>query len=108
VQALRALLRSTLERKEDALSRYVVERTFPEGWSISATPEGAAECRGVVEQNADWAVTWLHSYVSADGKTTFCVYEAPTPEAIRKAAAQNRLPVDRIVRVRVLDPYFDG
>ena len=46
--------------------------------------------------------------MSADGKTTFCIYEAPTPEAIRKAAAQNRLPVDRIVRVRVLDPYFDG
>src|SRR5262245_33037753 len=81
---------------------------FPEGWSIPATPGGAAGCRGVVERNADWAVTWLHSYLSADGKTAFCIYEAPTPEAIRKAAAQNRLPVDRIVRVRVLDPFFDG
>jgi hypothetical protein len=103
-----ALLRSTLERKEEALPRYVVERTFAEGLNIPATPEGAADCRAVVERNADWAVTWLHSYVSADGKTTFCIYEAPTPEAIRKAAAQNRLPVDRIVRVRVLDPYFNG
>jgi hypothetical protein len=108
VRAPRALLRSTLERKEEALPRYVVERTFPEGWSIPATPEGAADCRGVVDRNADWAVTWLHSYVSADGKTAFCIYEAPTPEAIRKAAAQSRLPVDRIVRVRVLDPYFGG
>jgi hypothetical protein len=103
-----SLLRSTLERKEEALPRYVVERTFAERWSIAATPEGAGDCRSVVERNADWAVTWLHSYVSADGKTAFCVYEAPTPEAIRKAAAQSRLPVDRIVRVRVLDPYFDG
>jgi hypothetical protein len=108
VRAQRALLRSTLERKEEALPRYVVERTFAEGLNIPATPEGAADCRAVVERNADWAVTWLHSYVSADGKTTFCIYEAPTPEAIRKAAAQNRLPVDRIVRVRVLDPYFNG
>ena len=90
------------------MPRYVVERTFAEGLNISATSEGAADCRAVVERNADWAVTWLHSYVSADGKTTFCIYEAPTPEAIRKAAAQNRLPVDRIVRVRVLDPYFNG
>jgi hypothetical protein len=37
---------------------------------------------------------------------TFCVYDAPTPEAIRKRAAHNKLPVDRITRVRVLDPYF--
>ena len=90
------------------MPRYVVERTFPEGLNIPATPEGAADCRAVVERNSDWAVTWLHSYVSADGKTTFCIYEALTPEAIRKAAAQNSLPVDRIVRVRVLDPYFNG
>jgi hypothetical protein len=102
------LLRSIVERKEEALPRYVVERTFPDGLNMPATPEGAANCRAVVARNADWAVTWLHSYVSADGKTTFCIYEAQTPEAIRKAAAQNAFPVDRIVRVRVLDPYFDG
>jgi hypothetical protein len=34
-----------------------------------------------------------------------CLYEAPSPEAIRKAARANRLPVDRISQVRVLDPY---
>jgi uncharacterized protein DUF4242 len=34
-----------------------------------------------------------------------CVYEAPSPEAIRKAARRSDLPVDRITRVRVLDPY---
>jgi hypothetical protein len=43
-----------------------------------------------------------------DDQTTFCVYEAPSPEAIRSAAARNRLPIDRITQVRVLDPYFDG
>jgi hypothetical protein len=37
---------------------------------------------------------------------TFFVYDAPTPEAIRKTAARNDLPVDRITQVRVLDPYF--
>jgi hypothetical protein len=35
-----------------------------------------------------------------------CLYEAPSPEAIRNAARQNGLPVDRITKVRVLDPYF--
>ena len=36
----------------------------------------------------------------------FCVYDAPSPEAIRKAARRSDLPVDRITKVRVLDPYF--
>ena len=48
----------------------------------------------------------MHSYVSADKRTTFCIYDAPTPEAIRKTADGNELPVDRITQVRVLDPYF--
>lgn len=48
----------------------------------------------------------MHSYVSADKRTTFCVYDAPNPEAVRKTAARNQLPVDEITEVRVLDPYF--
>ena len=54
----------------------------------------------------DEGVTWLHSYVSDDGTRTYCVYEGPSPEAIRKAAAANKLPLDRITQVRVLDPYY--
>ena len=90
------------------MPRYVVERTFPEGLRIPATPEGELGCRAVVERNLEGAVTWLHSYVSVDDKTTFCVYEAPSPEAVRRAATWNKLPVDRITQVRVLDPYFNG
>ena len=62
--------------------------------------------RAVVERNADEGVTWVHSYVSDDRTKTFCVYDAPSPEAIRKTAARNELPVERITQVRVLDPYF--
>jgi len=51
-------------------------------------------------------VTWVQSYVSEDKTHTFCIYDAPSPEAIRKTAAQNELPVDRITQVTVLDPYF--
>jgi Protein of unknown function (DUF4242) len=61
-----------------------------------------------VTRNETNGVTWLHSYVSADGTTTFCVYDAPSPEALRKSARQNQLPVDRIVQVSVLDPYFQS
>jgi hypothetical protein len=60
----------------------------------------------VVGSNAAEGVTWVHSYVSEDKMKTFCIYDAPNPEAIRRTAAQNKLPVDRITQVSVLDPYF--
>lgn len=88
------------------MPRYVVERTFPEGLGLAGDSEGAEACLAVVGRNADEGVTWLHSYVSDDRRKTFCVYDAPTPEAIRKTASRNELPVDRITQVRVLDPYF--
>jgi hypothetical protein len=51
-------------------------------------------------------VTWIHSYVTPDRRRAFYICEAPSPEAIRHAARRNRLPVDRITEVRLLDPYF--
>ena len=101
-------VRAALRTVDRPMPRYVVERTFPEGLGITPSPEGAATCRAVVERNLDGGVTWLCSYVSVDDGATFCVYEAPSPEAIRRAAQRNGLPVDRIIQVRVLDPYFDG
>lgn len=88
------------------MPRYIVERTFPDGLRIPTDPSGAQACLGVVERNAENGTTWLHSYVTDDGRKTFCVYDGPTPEAIRKAAARNGLPIDSISSVRVLDPYF--
>jgi hypothetical protein len=88
------------------MPRYVVERTFPDGLNIPIGACGADLCRAVVERNGSEGVTWLSSYVSEDKGRTFCVYDAPNPEAIRKTAARNELPVDRITQVRVLDPYF--
>lgn len=88
------------------MPRYMVERTFPGGLQIPVTEEGAAACLGVVGKNADVGVTWVHSYVSEDKGTTYCVYDGPNPESIRKAAERTGLPVDRITKVSVLDPYF--
>lgn len=79
------------------MPRYLVERTF------SARPALAVE--EVVERNSDDGVTWMYSYVNEDAGTMLCVYEAPSPESIRRAARHNDLPVDRITKVRVLDPY---
>jgi hypothetical protein len=88
------------------MPRYVVERDFPEGLQIPVDKTGARTCMAVVETNIADQVTWVHSYVSADKKKTFCVYESPSPEAIRRAASRNRLPVGHITEVCVLDPYF--
>ena len=88
------------------MPRYIVQRTFPEGLQISVDEDGADLCREVIERNAQEGVTWISSFVSEDKTRTFCVYEAPTPEAIRKTAIRNELPVDEITQVRVLDPYF--
>jgi hypothetical protein len=88
------------------MPRYLVERTFPDGLQIPVTEEGAVACLGVVGRNAEQGVTWVHSYVTDDKQHTFCIYDAPSPEAIRSTASANSLPVDRITEVRVLDPYF--
>jgi hypothetical protein len=88
------------------MPRYLVERTFPGGLAIPMTEEGTSVCRTVVTNNAEDLVTWVHSYVSPDKTKTFCIYDGPSPEAIRRAARRNNLPVDRITEVSVLDPYF--
>ena len=88
------------------MPRYVVERTFPEGLHIPVDAQGAASCLAVVDRNADEGVTWVHSYVSDDKRKTFCIYDAPSPEAIRKTADRTSLPLDQITQVSVLDPYF--
>ena len=88
------------------MPRYIVERSFEDGLNIPVNDEGTRMCHTVVESNAEDLVTWVHSYVSDDKRKTFCVYDAPSPEAVRSAARRNNLPVDRITKVRVLDPYF--
>ncbi len=88
------------------IKRYLVERTFPDGLNIPVNTEGSEICLTVVSTNAQDNVSWVHSYVTKDKKKTFCIYDAPSPDAIRKAADKNGLPVDNIVEVSVLDPYF--
>jgi hypothetical protein len=88
------------------IHRYLVERTFPKGLNIPLNKVGSDMCLTVVSNNAEDNVTWIHSYVTMDKKKTFCIYDAPSPEAIRKSAKSNGLPVDNIIEVSVLDPYF--
>ena len=88
------------------MPRYMVHRTFPDGLHIPIDDDGAGAMLGVVDRNAQEGVTWIQSYVTDDKRQTFCVYDGPDPEAIRRSATGNALPVDAITEVRVLDPYF--
>jgi hypothetical protein len=84
----------------------MVERTFMDGLEIPTNEDGAQAMEGVVQNNAKEQVSWVQSFVSSDKTRTFCVYDGPTPEAIRRAANLSSLPVDAITEIRVLDPYF--
>ncbi|OBJ82444.1 DUF4242 domain-containing protein [Mycobacterium asiaticum] len=54
---------------------------------------------GINRINAEEGVRWLYSFLSADKRKTYCLYEAPSPEAIKTAAARAGLPADVVVEV---------
>ena len=85
---------------EDAaqVHRYLIERTFPAG-ALDGL-DAAAKAR-VNANNASVGVNWIKSFANADRTRTYCVYEGPSEDAIRQAAALNNLPVDRITEVPV-------
>ena len=73
---------------------FLVERNFAE--QFQATEEGAATVNAI---NEDLGVQWLISFLSADKKKTYCLYEASDAEAIRAAAKAAGLPADVVVEV---------
>ncbi len=73
---------------------FMVERTYAE--RMEPTLEIAD---GINRMNAEEGVRWLYSFLSADKRKTYCLYEAPSPEAIRTAAARAGLPADAVVEV---------
>ena len=87
------------------MPRYLVERTFAHDLHLPG-PQHDLHARLLhIDDNALDGVTWVHSYVALDRGKSFCICDAPTPEAVRRAAGRSGLPVDRITEVRVLDPY---
>ena len=85
-------------RAGQATHRYVIERSFPAG-ALDGLDEAAKA--QVNANNASVNVHWIRSYANAERTKTFCVYEGPSEDAIRQAAALNHLPVDSITEVPV-------
>lgn len=88
------------------MPRYLVQRTFADGLQFPTDAQGRKAVGDIVAANAEVGVTWVHSYVDDTDQTTWCIYDAPSPEAVRAAASATQLPVDSIRPVTVLDPYF--
>jgi Protein of unknown function (DUF4242) len=76
------------------MALYLIERNFAE--QVNTTPEIAA---AITEVNANIGIQWIFSFLSADKKKTYCLYEAPNPEAIREAARKLNLPADVIIEL---------
>lgn len=73
---------------------FVIERRFAEELDLSVE---AAE--GINRINDEEGVRWLYSFLSADRRKTYCLYEAPSMEAIVRAAMRAGVPADVIVEV---------
>ena len=78
---------------------FLIERNFAE--QLELDRDGAL---GIVNVNDDVGVKWLFSFLSADKKKTYCLYEAPSAAAIREAAQRLGIPADVVVEVSKLDP----
>lgn len=73
---------------------FMVERRYAD--ELDATAEVVD---GINRVNGEEGVRWLYSFLSADRRRTYCLYEAPSPEAIRQAAARAGLPADVVIEV---------
>ena len=73
---------------------YMIERSFAQQIDINA--EGV---RHISKINGEVGVNWLYSFLSADGRRTYCLYEAESAEAIAEAARKAHIPADRIIEV---------
>ena len=82
---------------------YVIERSFAEQLDLSSDDVELIE-----EANSDEGVRWLFSFLSADRRRTYCLYEAPSPDAILAAAKKANVPADEIVEVSAATPQFSG
>ncbi|MGI8727805.1 MAG: DUF4242 domain-containing protein [Solirubrobacterales bacterium] len=82
---------------------YMIERTFAE--QLELTSEDVTLIDDI---NTDEGVNWLFSFLSADRRRTYCLYEAASPEAIGAAARRADIPVDSVVEVGPASPELSG
>jgi hypothetical protein len=85
------------------MALYVIERSFAD--QLDLTDADVELIEGI---NSDEGVRWLFSFLSADRRRTYCLYEAPSPDAILAAAQKANVPADAVVEVSAATPQFAG
>lgn len=73
---------------------FMIERSYAQELEVNGV---IAE--GVNAINAESGVSWLQSFLSADKRKTYCLYEAESADAIRLAAQRAGLPADVVVEI---------
>lgn len=85
------------------MALYVIERSFADQLDLTD-----ADVELIEEVNSDEGVRWLFSFLSADRRRTYCLYEAPSPDAILAAAQRANVPADAVVEVSAATPQLAG
>ncbi len=78
---------------------FLIERTFAD--QLQMDREGVVATQAV---NDEVGVDWVYSFLSADKKKTYCLYEAPSAEAVRESAERLGIPADVIIEVSQIRP----
>ncbi len=76
------------------MALFIIERNFADALDVQADA-----VKSIVEINANCKVRWLTSFLSADKRKTYCLYEASNPDDLREAARRANIPVDAIVEL---------
>jgi len=81
------------------MALFLIERNFAEKLEVSKESADAIKLI-----NRDVGVNWLFSFLSADKKKTYCLYEGPSAEAVREAARRANIPADVVIEVSEINP----
>ena len=73
---------------------YLVERNFAE--QVNLPPESLDQINEITNE---LGAEWLASFLSTDGKKTYCLYEAKDKEQLMEQSKIVGIPADEIVEV---------
>ncbi len=81
------------------MARFIIERNFAEKLEVDDDAK-----KHIKQINDEEGVEWIFSFLSADKRKTYCLYEAPNEDSLRKAAERLNIPADVITPVDRIDP----
>ena len=86
------------------MPKFVIERTIPDVGSLSGEQFQAIAHKSCdVIRGMGPQVQWVESFVTND--KIYCIYNAPSAEAVREHARRGEFPADAVNEVRrIIDP----